>query len=126
VTAKQLELFRPRKPRAPRAASASATADDWGLFVNECGIFASGIAKDRWLHFLAVAKGDRLTMLRVWPGGGEWHVMCGTKADAAEALETFLGVGFHKAHVKVARLSVCSAKIAERRQLIAELMAGAA
>jgi hypothetical protein len=99
---------------------------DWGLWVNECGIFASGIAKDRWLHFLSVAKDDRLTMLRGWPGGCEWHVMCGAKADAADALETFLGVGFHKAHVKVARLSACVAKVAERKRRVEERMAGAA
>jgi hypothetical protein len=115
MTTKQLELFRPRKPRAPRPASASATATDWGLFVNECGIFASRIAADRWVDFTLRAKDGRLTMLGMTPGGGEWHVMCGAKADATDALETFLGVGFHKSHVKPARLSACLAKVAGRK-----------
>lgn len=91
------------------------TADDWGLLVNECGIFASTIAEGRWLHFLAVAKDERLTMLWTGPGGGEWHVMCGAKEAAAEAREIFLDVGFHAGHVKVARLSACQANTEKRR-----------
>jgi hypothetical protein len=126
MSARQLELFRVKKPRSPRRAPVSATATDWGLYVNECAIFASGIAADRWADFTLRAKGGRLTMLWTGPGGGEWHVMCGTKADAAEALETFLGVGFHKSHVKAARLSACVAKAAEVRRRVDERMARAA
>lgn len=92
----------------------SEPADDWGLLVNEAGIFATGIAEDRWLDFTLRAKDERLTMLALCPAGGEWHVMCGSREDAREAHETFLEVGFHKGHVKVARLSVCRAKAAER------------
>lgn len=91
-------------------------ADDWGLYVNECGIFASGIAADRWTDFTLRVKDGRLAMLWTGPGGGEWHVMCGAKADAVDAHETFLGVGFHKGHMKVARLSACQAKVAEKRR----------
>jgi hypothetical protein len=125
MSARQLELFRARKPRSARQASAGASATDWGLYVNECAIFASGIAADRWVDFTLRAKDGRLAMLWTGPGGGEWHVMCGTKADAAEALETFLGVGFHKSHVKIARLSACQAKVAEQRRRVDERMAGA-
>ena len=35
-------------------------AKDWGVFVNEVGIFASGIAKDRWIDFTLRAKDSRL------------------------------------------------------------------
>jgi hypothetical protein len=107
-------------------SAARQAADDWGLHVNECGILASGIAMDRWLDFTFRAKDGRLAMLWTGPGGGEWHVMCGTKAEAAEALETFLGVGFHRSHVKVARLSACVAKVAERRRRVDDRMARAA
>lgn len=91
-------------------------AEDWGLYVNEVGIFASRIAADRWLDFTFRAREGRLTMLTTSPAGGEWHVMCGARADAAEARDLFLEVGFHKNHVKVARLSACQAKAAGRGQ----------
>lgn len=90
---------------------ATAAATDWGVFVNECGIFASGIAKDRWIDFTLRVKEERLTMLRVWPGGGEWHVMCGARGAAVEARDLFLEVGFHRNHIRVARLSACRAKV---------------
>jgi len=89
-------------------------AVDWGLYVNECAIFASRIADGRWLDFQGRAAESRLTMLWMGPAGGEWHVMCGTKADAVDACDLFLEVGFHKSHIKVARLSACQAKAAER------------
>lgn len=96
-----------------------AVANDWGLWVDETGILASGIAEGSWNYFLGRAKGSRLTVLGFNPCGGEWHVMCGSRADAAEALETFLGAGFHKNHVKVRRLAACLAKAAGREQEIA-------
>jgi hypothetical protein len=99
------------------------SADDWGVWVNEVGIFASGIAADRWLGFTFRVKEDRLTMLALTPAGGTWHVMCGTRADAAEARDLFLEVGFHKAHVKVARLPACQAKAAERMRRVDEAFA---
>jgi hypothetical protein len=89
-------------------------AADWGVFVNETGIFASGIARDRWVDFTLRVQGNRLTALGLWAGGGEWHVMCGSRDDARETLDLFLEVGFHKSHVKVARLSTCQAKAAAR------------
>lgn len=89
-------------------------AADWGPYVNEVGIFAAGIAADRWLDFTFRAKEERLTVLAMCPGGAEWHVMCGARPDAAEARDLFLEVGFHKNHVKVARLSVLQAKAAAR------------
>ena len=92
-----------------------SAADDWGLFVNEIGIFASGIEKDRWLDFVIRAKPGRLTPLWLTGAGGEWHLMCGTRADAVEARDLFLEVGFHKTHVKVARLAACRAKAEARR-----------
>jgi hypothetical protein len=51
--------------------------------------------------------------------------MCGTKDAAREAHETFLGVGFHRTHVKVARLSTCQAKTEKQRLLAESLLAGA-
>lgn len=91
----------------------AAAADDWGLYVNECGIFATRIGADRWTCFLSRVAESRLTMLPASPGGGEWHVMCGTREAAAEARETFLEAGFHPGHVKAARLSACQAKTRE-------------
>jgi hypothetical protein len=96
-----------------------SAATDWGLWVNESGIFASGIARDRWIDFTLRAQGNRLTALGLWAGGGEWHVMCGSREDAREAHALFLEVGFHKAHVRVARLAACQAKVAGRRGAVA-------
>ena len=102
-----------------------AEAEDWGVWVNECGIFASRIGADRWVDF-TMRSPSRLTMLWLGPGGGEWHVMCGTKADATETRDLFLEVGFHRGHVKVARLSVCQAKVAASRARIDARIAEAA
>jgi tRNA(Phe) wybutosine-synthesizing methylase Tyw3 len=88
-------------------AGAAPAAEDWGLYVNECAIFATRIGVDRWADFLSRVQDGRLTMLSVSPGGGEWHVMCGTREAAQEAHETFMGAGFHKSHIKTARLSAC-------------------
>ena len=96
--------------------SGAQAARDWGLWVNEVGIFASGLGSGKWLDFTFRAKRERLTPLWLSPCGGEWHVMCGTRADAAEARDLFLEVGFHKNHVKVARLSACQAKVAGKRR----------
>jgi len=104
---------------------AAAPAADWGLYVNEVGIFATGIAEGRWLDFTFRAKEERLVMLGMCPAGGEWHVMCGTKADAAEAHALFLEVGFHKGHIRVARLSACQAKAAAAKERL-DAMTGAA
>lgn len=92
-----------------------SAADDWGLWVNETGIFASGIAEGKWLDFLGRDRAGRATLLWAAPGGGEWHVMCGTREAADEARELFLDVGFHGNHVKVARLAACQAKTAARK-----------
>jgi len=94
-----------------------AEADDWGVFVNECGIFASRIGIDRWTDF-TMRSPSRLTCLWTGPGGGEWHVMCGTKQDATGTRDLFLEVGFHRAHLKVARLSACQEKVAKSRARI--------
>ena len=51
--------------------TAKPGADDWGLWVNECGIFASGIGADRWAGFTLRANDGRLTTLSMGPGGGE-------------------------------------------------------
>jgi hypothetical protein len=109
MSAVQLELFRARKPPKPRVPHCEP-ASDWGVWVNECGIFASNIGVGKWLYFQGRDRHDRLTMLSMGPGGGEWHVMCGTKEAAAEGLEIFIEQGIHKSHVKVARLSACQAK----------------
>jgi hypothetical protein len=92
-------------------------ADDWGLWVNETGIFASGIGADRWISFTLRAK-ERLTLLWAGPDGGEWHVTCTTREAAQEARDIFLEAGFHRNHVRVAQLSACQAKVAKMQQRV--------
>lgn len=99
--------------------------DDWGVWVNECGILASGIAADRWTDFTLRCTPERLTLLWLGPGGGEWHVICGTKQDATDTRDLFAEVGFHRAHLKVARLSACQKKVADSRARIDAEMAEA-
>jgi hypothetical protein len=101
-------------------------ADDWGVWVNECGIFASTIGADRWVEFTIRCNPARLECLWTGPGGGEWHLMCGTKEAATEARDLFAEVGFHKAHVRVARLSACRERVAARRAAIDARMAAVA
>lgn len=102
-----------------------AEADDWGVHVNECAILATRIGWDKWIDFQGRVKDGRLTMLWLGPGGGEWHLMCGTKADATEARDLFVEVGFHRAHLKVARLSACQKKVADSKAHIAARIAEA-
>jgi hypothetical protein len=102
----------------------ASPASDWGVWVNECGIFASTVGEGKWLYFLSRVRDSRLTMLSMGPGGGEWHVMCGTREAAAEGREIFIEQGILKGHVKVARLSACEAKVAERKRRIEEMFAG--
>lgn len=98
--------------------TAKPPADDWGLWVDETGILACGRGEAKWLYFLGRAGDGRLTVLWGGPCGGEWHVMCGSRPAAAEALDIFMEAGFHKNHVKVRRLSACQAKAAGRNQEI--------
>lgn len=106
-------------------STARPPADDWGVFVNECGIFASRHGEAKWLYFLSRAREGRLTMLAAGPCGGEWHVMCGTKEAATEGRDIFIEQGIHRTHVKVARLSACQAKAAERVRRYGSLGTGA-
>ncbi len=94
----------------------AAAATDWGVWVNECGILASGRGEAKWLYFLGRRLGRGLTPLWLSPNGGEWHVMCGSRPAAVEALDIFIEAGFHKNHVKVRRLAACLAKAAGRKQ----------
>jgi hypothetical protein len=98
------------------ATARSNLRDDWGLLVNECRIFATGIGVDRWLDFQFRARDDRLVMLAMGPGGGEWHVMCGSREDAVEARDLFIEMGFHRGHVKVERPAVSQRKAASRAE----------
>ena len=88
-------------------AGGHADADDWGVFVNECGIVSCGLGWDKWTAFLIARQGEGITCLADSIGGGEYHVMCGTKEAAAEARDIFVETGIHRNHVKVARLTAC-------------------
>lgn len=86
VIAVQLELFHPKPPKP--------AATDWGVYVNEVRIFATGLGTDWWMAFTARFEATpRMTCLSLTPSGGEWHVMCGPKDDAESLAEHMVSFG---------------------------------
>lgn len=104
--------------------------DDWGVFVDECGIFAIyGPAANWWAEFYVRARPGMITELILSPGGGHHHVAAPTKEDAEFMCEYMISKGIHRKHVKVQRLSAAKAirakRTAARESYFAELAARA-
>jgi hypothetical protein len=110
-----------KTPRPAAAAAAGAAAEhpgaagDWGVLIDELGIFACTAGAGAWTEFWIRCHPRWLTLLAMSPSGGHWHVLGESKEDAAGIREMFLEKGIHPKHVKVARLSRCR-EAAERRQ----------
>lgn len=91
------------------------TPDDWGVFVDECGIFATANhAAEWWVAQSLHIRADLLTMLAMSPCGGHFHFLTETRENAEFVHEYILSKGIHKNHVKVQRLSAAKAKAAKR------------
>lgn len=93
----------------------AAEADDWGVTVNECGIFAHRGGSDWWLTYQGrQADTGRITTLTDSIAGGHHHVLCESEAHAEWLREHMISNGVHKAFLKVQRLAVAK-KAADRR-----------
>ncbi len=96
-------------------------ATDWGVFVDECGIFAvNGPAADWWAEFYIRARPGMITELVLTPAGGHHHVAAPTKDDAEFMREYMISKGVHNKHVKVQRLSVAKATADKRAKAFDE------
>lgn len=94
-------------------------ADDWGVLVNECGIFACRNGIDVWMQLLQRTPSERITTLAMTPGGGEHHVLAPTKDDAEFMREYMISKGANKPNVKVQRLSVAKSNATKRDARVA-------
>jgi hypothetical protein len=93
-----------------------AEPDDWGAFVNECGIFAHRGGADWWLTYHGrQATTGRITTLAESIAGGHHHVLCESEEHAEWLREHMISQGIHKSHLKVRRLSVAKATADKRR-----------
>ncbi len=90
----------------------AAVADDWGVLVNECKVFATAAGAEWWALFTCHRAGPgRITRLKESIAGGLAHVACDSKEDAelfAEGLVSYAGIP--KSAITVARLSKCQPK----------------
>lgn len=116
MTATQDALFEIPEP-------APTTSDDWGVWVNECGIFAHGPGSDCWAMFWVRANPDRITCLETSIGGGIHHVACASKEDAEELRDSMTEMGIHPKFVKVQRLTAAKKTAEARRVKFAEAAA---
>jgi hypothetical protein len=89
--------------------------DDWGVWVDEVKINATGKGGDWWALFDARFAGTgRITRLITSIAGGHHHVACDSREDAAALMETMSAQGIHPKCLRVARLSAC--RQAEQRR----------
>lgn len=90
--------------------------DDWGVFVNECGVLAVGGAPATWwVHFWARSCPGRITALVLSVAGGHHHVACDSKEDAEFLHGHMIAQGIAASHVAVRQLSVAKATAAKRK-----------
>jgi hypothetical protein len=96
-------------------------ANDWGVFVDEVRLFAIGGQGIEWwaLFDARFAATGRITVLVMSVGGGQHHVACDSKEDAAALMATMTAQGVHPKSLRVARLSACQAE-AERKRAARE------
>jgi hypothetical protein len=94
-------------------------ATDWGVFVNECGVFAGGGAGSSWwAQFFIRSHPGRITTLTLSLGGGHHHVATDTKDDAEFLRDYMISKGVPKTHARVQRLSAAKAIAARRAEAL--------
>jgi hypothetical protein len=91
---------------------------DWGVFVNECGIFAQQGGADWWAQFY-IDRPGLITELILSPAGGHHHVAAPSKEDAEFMCEYMISKGIHKSYVKVQRL-LAAQSYADKRKAARE------
>lgn len=91
-------------------------SSQWGVFVNEVGIFANRGGSDWWVMFCArYQHTDRITTLELLPvAGGQFFVAYDSKKDAELGRESMAGQGVHPSHLKVTTLAAARKAIRTR------------
>lgn len=108
MTAEQLALFKAEKPEPE--------ASDWGVWINECAIFANQRSANWWaIFYLRYDRTSRITGLEESIAGGHRHVACASKTDAEELREHMIAMGVPQVACKVQRLKDALA-VAEKRR----------
>ncbi|WP_280320114.1 hypothetical protein [Nocardia wallacei] len=81
--------------------------EQWGVTVDECGLFAiGGPGADWWASFLTrMWPTGRIVELDLSMGGGLFHAAYDDKADAEQGREFMVGRGLHSKCVKVTTLA---------------------
>lgn len=98
-----------------------ASADDWGVFVNETKINASGLGATWWSDFSAAhSRSGRITCLGMTIVGGHHHVACDSQDDATELRQLMTASGVPATCTKVARLSECQEQATRKTAALKE------
>jgi hypothetical protein len=73
--------------------------------VNECGIFATGLGQDWWIHNVVTRPVyDRINWLAMTPCGGLAQIPCADREEAEFVRGHMVSHGIHARHVKVKRV----------------------
>lgn len=82
------------------------STEQWGVLVNETGIFATRGGADWWVPFWANhSTSSNWTELGASAMGGTWHIGFPSRGDADFAWEYMISQGIHASHLKVVTLA---------------------
>ena len=88
--------------------------DDWGVFVDEVEMFASGSPGTGWWDlYIAGQSPERATCLAMTSQGGHWHIACESRKDAEMLLTTMTSQGINPELVEVATLKASRKEAAD-------------
>lgn len=90
--------------------------DQWGVFVNEVGIFANRGGSDWWVMFCTRYRHtDRITTLELLPvAGGQFFVAYDNKGDAEFGRDSMVEQGIRPGFLKVTTLAAARKAIRTR------------
>lgn len=90
--------------------------EQWGVFVNEVGIFANRGGSDWWVLFCArFQHTDRITTLELLPvAGGQFFVAYDDKGDAELGRASMVEQGIHASYLKVTTLAAARKTVRTR------------
>lgn len=90
---------------------------EWGVRVNEVGIFSNRLGADWWVTALTpwVLNG-RALCLGLCPAGGVWYLPGGAKDDAEFMRDHIISHGVHRNEVKVTTRTRAEAELKSRQE----------
>lgn len=87
---------------------------DWGVWINECAVFANQRSAEWWALF-HYRQHERITVLEESIAGGHCHVACASKEDSEWLREHMVSNGVPQVACKVQRLKDALV-VAEKRR----------